>query len=216
MNVPCCSHCDGIEREFDGGTATSDLRRYRLLGPLPSTRTLLTALKRQGIGGATVLDIGGGVGTIHHELLRNGAERAVHVDASSAYLQAAREETRRRGNEGRVEFRHGDFVELAPEVAEADVVTLDRVICCYPDMERLVTLSAGRARRLYGLVFPREALWVRPVFPLANSWFRLQRCPFRIFRHRRRDVDAVVERQGLRPVFEGSTILWQVIVYARG
>lgn len=211
----CCSHCEGIEREFDRRTARRDLRRYHRRGPLPSTRMLLDALRAEDLHGATLLDIGGGVGGIHHELLENGVERATHVDASSAYLAAAAEEARRRGHDGRVVFRHGDFVDLAADLEPHDVVTLDRVICCYPDMERLVSRSAALARRLYGLVFPREAWWLRPFFPAANLWFRVQRCPFRIFRHPTEAVDAVVRAQGLHRVFDGRTPLWQVKVYAR-
>jgi len=213
--MTCCRHCEGIEREFDRATAVSDLRRFRRRGPLPATKILLDALEREGIAGAALLDIGGGVGAIHHELLDRGAERAVHVDASSAYLAAAGEEAARRGHTGRVDFAHGDFVELADGVADADVVTLDRVICCYPDMERLVGLAAQRARRLLGLVFPRESWWVRPVFPVANAWFRLRRCPFRIFRHPTEHVDSVAAERGLTPAFRGTTPLWQIRVYTR-
>jgi hypothetical protein len=214
-SMTCCAHCRGIEREFDRRTAARDLKRYRRRGPLPTTRILLAALERQGIGGASVLDIGGGVGAIHHELLQRGAGRATHVDASSAYLAAAGEEARRRGHESRIEFVHGDFVERAPQVPAADVVTLDRVICCYPDMPRLVRLSAERARRLYGLVFPRESWWMRPLFPVANCWFRLQRCPFRVFQHAADEVEAVVGEAGLKRVSRQLTPLWQVVVFAR-
>ncbi len=42
----------------------------------------------------------------------------------------------------------GDFVEVAGSIQPADIVTLDRVICCYPDVERLVGLSSQRATRL--------------------------------------------------------------------
>lgn len=213
--MTCCSQCLGIEREFDAGTAASDLKQYRRRGPLASTHLLLKALEQQGVGGASLLDIGGGVGTIHHELLDKGAKSAIHVDASSAYLDAARDEATRRGHDAQVSFRHGDFTELAEEVSPADIVTLDRVICCYPDMDRLVALSAARARRLYGLVFPREVLWIRPGFPLANLWFRLRRCPFRIFLHSSGRVDQVIQAQGLRRIFRRSTLLWQVLVYAR-
>jgi SAM-dependent methyltransferase len=214
-NVTCCPHCQGIEREFDAGTAESDLKRYRRRGPLPATRILLAALQREGIGGAAVLDIGGGIGAVHHELLDAGAATAVHVDASSAYLEAAREEAERRGHGQRVRFVHGDFVERAEDTPPVDVVTLDRVICCYPDMERLVRLSARRARRFYGLVFPRESWWTLPLFPVANTWFRLRRCPFRIFRHATEAVDATLRRQGLRRIFRQVTPIWQVALYAR-
>jgi SAM-dependent methyltransferase len=213
--VTCCRHCCGLEREFDAATAAADLERYRKRGPLPTTRILLRELTRRGIGGSTLLDIGGGIGAIYHELLPQGLAEAVHVDASSAYLAAAAEEARRREHAGRVRFMHGDCTELAPEIPAADIVTLDRVICCYPDLRSLVSVSAARARRLYGLVYPRENWWMRPFFPLANSYFWIRRCPFRVFLHRTRDVEAVLLEQGLQPLFRASTILWQVALYGR-
>ncbi len=211
----CSSHCAGIESEFDAKTASRDLKRYRRKGPLESTQMLLDALRREGVEGMTLLDIGGGVGAIHHELLDSGVSSATHVDVSSAYLEAARAEARRRGHESCVSFLHGDFVELAPELPPADIVTLDRVICCYPDMHRLVGLSAARAQRLYALVYPRDSWWLRPLFPLSNLYFRLRRCSFRIYDHPPEEVDAVVREQGLEQRFRGTTPLWQVVVYAR-
>ncbi len=213
--MSCCGNCQGFESEFDEKTAASDLRRYHRKGPLPGTRILLQALRREGIGGMTLLDIGGGVGTIHHELLDSGVSSATHVDASTAYLASAREEAGRRGHEGNVRLLHGDFVELAPELPAADIVTLDRVICCYPDMEQLVGLSAARARRLYGLVYPRDTWWMRLAFPLPNLYFRARRCPFRIYLHPPEAVDEVIRGEGLERVFCRDTLIWQIGVYKR-
>lgn len=163
-----------------------------------------------------MLDVGGGIGIIHHELLRAAvADTATHVDASSSYLEAARSEAQRRGHDGRVRFMHGDFVDLAPELDAADIVTLDRVICCYPDMERLVGLSAGRARRLYGVVYPRDTWWLRLSFPLPNLWFRLRRSGFRVYLHNPTHIDAVIRAQGLEPAFHATTLVWEVAVYKR-
>src|SRR6266508_4007771 len=115
-----CCQCRGMESQFDRGEAERKLRAYRRGGPVLSTRTLL--------------DIGGGVGAIQHELLKAGAARATDVDASNAYLDAARAEAARQGHADRATFHHGDFVALADAIAPADIVTLDRVICCYHDM----------------------------------------------------------------------------------
>jgi magnesium-protoporphyrin O-methyltransferase len=128
--------------------AASDLRKYREQGPIPSTRALIEALKAEGVEGATLLDIGGGIGAIQHELLDAGLACATSVDASAPYLDAARDESDRRGYGARVTYRHGDFVELAESVPAADIVTLDRVINVYPDWERLIGLSAERAQDL--------------------------------------------------------------------
>jgi magnesium-protoporphyrin O-methyltransferase len=72
--------------------AAADLTKYRAKGPPPWARTLIDAIKAEGVDGATLLDIGGGIGVIQHELLASGAARATNVEASSAYLSAARGE----------------------------------------------------------------------------------------------------------------------------
>ena len=91
------SCCQGVDEVFGEKTAQRDLRRYRERGPSRQTRVLLDAIRGQGVERATVLDIGGGVGAIQHELLAAGAARATAVDASTAYLRAARGEAERRG-----------------------------------------------------------------------------------------------------------------------
>jgi hypothetical protein len=108
-----------------------------------------------------LLDIGGGVGVIQYELLAAGLDHDTYVEASTAYFNAARTEAQQRGYSEQVSYHRGSFVELAQEIAPADIVTLDRVICCYPDMQKLVGLSAVLARKWYGLVYPRDTWWTR-------------------------------------------------------
>jgi hypothetical protein len=114
-----------------------------------------------------------------------------------------------------VHHHHGDFVDLAPEVAPADVVTLDRVICCYHDVEALVGRSAERAQRLYGVVYPRRTWWTRTSFTFINLINRLRRTPFRAFLHPPATVDALIRAHDLTQRFYGKTFLWQVVVYGR-
>src|SRR5918999_5048770 len=209
----CC--CQGVEDVFGEKTARHDQRRYRKRGPSKPTRMLLRALEREGIEHATVLDIGGGVGAIQLELLDAGAERATSVEASGAYLRAAGDEAERRGHADRISYQAGDFVELADRVEPADVVTLDRVICCYPDMEALVGLSADRARRLYGVVYPQDRWWVALGIRVANLIMRLTRRAFRAHLHRTSAVDAVAREHGLTPKLSRRVgPIWQVALYA--
>jgi len=211
-----CPQCDGIEREFNSDVARRQLRDFRRRGPDRTTRILIQEIERRGVDHRTVLDIGGGIGAIQMALLEAGAERAASVDASSAYDSAAEEEARRRGWADRITRVHGDFVGVAEAVEAADIVTLDRVICCYPDVEALVDLSAAHAQWLYGLVYPRRTWWLRPAFRLANVILRLRGSSFRAFLHPPEVVEAVVERNGLRRVFLQFVGIWQVAVYARG
>jgi SAM-dependent methyltransferase len=218
--VVCCCPREGIEREFGAKAAKRDLRRYRRRGPIRTTRllldALLDALRTEGVDDASLLDIGGGVGAVHHELLDAGASEAVQVDVSPDYLAAAREEAARRGHAGRVRFVRGDFVALADEAGAADVVTLDRVICCYPDMERLVAASAAKARRLYGAVYPRQVWWVRAALTTVNALMRLRRSPFRVYLHPPSAIEAVLRAHGLNRRLARHTVAWTVAVYARG
>ena len=210
-----CPQCVGIESEFGERLARRELAHYRRRGARKTTRMLLDALRLAGVRDATVIDVGGGVGVIHHELLDAGAASAVHVDAASHYIDAARLEAVRRGHGDRVTFRYGDFVAVAPSLPSADVVTLDRVLCCYHDMRALVAASASHAGRLYGVVYPRETLLVRLGAPIINLLMRLRRSAFRVFVHPTREVDAAVRDAGLAPRWRATTLLWQVVVYAR-
>jgi SAM-dependent methyltransferase len=196
--------------------AASQLRKYRERGPIASTQMLIDALKTEGIEGATLLDIGGGIGAIQHELLAAGAAHATSVDASAAYLEAAREESIRRGLGDRVTYRHGDFVELAESIPPADIVTLDRVINVYPDWERLAELSAARAQRLYGLVYPRDTPVVRLVIFAMNLILRLRRKGVRASIRPVDTVERLARENGLSPHFSASVgPAWQVAVYRR-
>jgi magnesium-protoporphyrin O-methyltransferase len=207
--------CQGIESCFNQGFVDRELARYRRRGLEGTTRILVEALVAAGVEGLTLLDVGGGVGAIQHALLQTGVSSATDVDASTAYTAAAREEAQRLGLADRMRFVHGNFVDLAPEIPPADIVTLDRVICCYADMRALVGLSAERARRLYGVVYPRGPWWMRTLVPLFDAVLRAFRNPFQFYVHDPRAVEDVVRAHGLERRFYRKTGLWQVIVYAR-
>jgi hypothetical protein len=204
-----------VGNEFGDRAARDDLRAYRKSGPGKTTRWLIEGLEAGGVDGMTVLDIGAGVGAVHQQLLADGALAAVDVDGSPAYVAAAREEAARRGTADRVHYEIGDFVELAPAIGESDIVALDRVICCYPDMPALVRLSVAHARRRYGLVYPRDAWWIRAGARLLNGLARLGRQRVRAYVHRTADVEAIVRPEGLTPRFRRSGLFWQVTVFER-
>ena len=167
----CCPQCEGIELTFNEEAADDDLRVYRGEGPDETTAWLLDDLKARGVEGLTLLDIGGGVGAIQHELLSSGAASAVHVDASSAYIGAAQREAKRRKLKDKIEWLHGNFVELAPDLQPAAIVTLDKVICCYDDMPALVRASARLAGRYYGIIVPRDTWHTARVHRPARMLF---------------------------------------------
>ena len=210
-----CRHCLDAADLFSERVARRELSRYRRRGPSTSTRLLLDGLLAQGVEDATFLDIGGGVGAVQQELLAAGAHRGIGVDASGAYLAAARAEAERRGTLHRLDLRRGDAVELATELPTAEVVTLDRVICCYPDMETLVAVSCSHATRVWGAVLPRESLWVRFGVAVLNAFQALRRKAFRVHLHGIPRVEERVRAEGFLPVTAARTWLWEVRVFVR-
>ena len=207
--------CEGIESVFDQGLAAAQLERVHRRGPLKTTRLLIEAIRSRGVKDRTLLDIGGGVGIVHHELLLSGAADATDVDASSAYVETAQSEARRRGLADRVRYLHGNFVDLADSVPPADIVTLDRVICCFDDMQGLVTASAEKARLLYGIVYPRDAWWTRMGIRLLNFTRRIRGDQFRVFAHQSEAVESVLRSRGLERTYHREAGLWQVAVFSR-
>jgi magnesium-protoporphyrin O-methyltransferase len=216
LGIMTCSQCLGIERFFDEAVARRELRRYRRRGPAKTTRMLVEGLARQGVAGATFLDVGGGIGAVHHELVAAGAAEGTCVDASPAYVEAARSEAAERGNAARVRYDLGDFVDLQSEVGAADLVALDRVVCCYPDMAALVDATATRARQAYGLVYPRDTRFVKAMIAILNLVQRLRRHPFRVFVHPTSEVEGRLRAAGLERASRATTFMWQVVVFRRG
>jgi len=210
-----CCRGQGIEERFNQRRVARDLKTYQCKGSAPNTRILRDALRAAGVEGMTLPDIGGGIGAIPLDLLSAGASRATEVEASTAFIAAAREEGARRGYSDRVTYLHGNFVDLAPTIMPAAIVTLDRVICCYHDLPSLVGASAAKAQRLYGLVYPRDIWFTHVTAFVLNLLFRLQRTPFRFFVHRTRAVEALLRDAGLERHFQRTVGFWQVGVYVR-
>jgi magnesium-protoporphyrin O-methyltransferase len=200
---------------FGQKTARRDARRYRRKGLDDTAQRLVAEIAARGAG-TSALEIGGGVGAIELELLQRGVERATNVELSHGYDDEASALAREAGVEDRIERRYGDFVEQEAQVDPADVVVMHRVVCCYPDPERLVGTAARHSRRLLALSFPRDIWWLRLGFRLANVWFRL-RGGIEAFVHPPARVVLAAEQNGLTlAVHERVGRVWRVAVFERG
>jgi magnesium-protoporphyrin O-methyltransferase len=177
---------------------------------------MLEELRREPLDGSSLMDIGGGIGVLGLELLAAGARQVVQVDASTSYLAAARRQYAERGWTDRHRGVLGDFATVTEPLEPTDLVTLDRVVCCYPDYERLLARASACARRTLALSYPRDRWYVRAVIALENLWRRVTRDAFRAFVHPPAGIAAVLERAGLRRVARRGTAIWAVEVYRRG
>ena len=210
-----CNCCQITDNTFGEAEAKANLKDYRRKGPADQTKLILEAIRSLGLKDAALLDVGGGIGAIHHELLEDGVTQATHVDASSAYLRAAESEAARRGHDRRVKFMQADFTDVASELPSADIVTLDRVVCCYPDFRSLLTAAAGRTKQVLALSYPREKWYLRIGISFMDWLQALRRDPFRVFVHPVAQMDAVLSTAGLRRVSLKRLFVWEVALYER-
>ena len=213
MSCCCASVGAAAERQFSEKRAREDLAQFRTKGPGATARLLLAGIAKAGPLHGRLLDIGSGVGALTFELLERGLTEAIGVDLSSAYVAVASEEAARRGRTGFVRFVHGDFVGMASQLLAADIVTLDRVICCYPEYERLLDESVRHADRCFALSYPRDVWHVSTWVEVQNLLRRLRRNPFRTFVHPASAMDHVISRSGLELLSHSSTWTWCADVY---
>lgn len=210
---PLCCEEDLARLEHEGLNAEADLERWRSGRLNPVTRELIEVVRDRGVEGARLLDIGAGVGAVHVALLEAGAASALDIDGSREYLATARAEADRRGLAGRVEYRFGDVVAEGDDLPEADIVTLDSVICCYPALEPMLAAATRTRPRLVGITYPRDTWWMRAFMRLHNAWQRARRSPARYFIHRHARLEHWMHASGYRTIHQGGVRPWRVVVY---
>jgi len=216
--MACCSACfryAEAEHQFGAAVAARDLERYRRKGPDANARLLLAALRDHVRTGLSLLDIGGGVGVIDCELLAHGVGSATLVDASSAYLEAAGREAEARRFGDRLLRVAGDFALLAESIQPADVVTMHRVVCCYPDYVSLLGAATSHARQVFAFSYPRNRWYIRSWLALENLRRRLTGNPFRTFVHSPAAMEARVVQGGFVRIHRSRTFFWSIDVYVR-
>ncbi len=210
----CCAR-HGQDEFFSDRFARRTARRYRRKG-LDKTSTLLVErASAGGLDGATVVEIGGGIGQVMLELLKAGAARGEVVELLPSYEKHARALAEEAGVAERASFRTADLVADPAAGGPADVVVLNRVVCCTPDGVELAGIAASLARRTLVLSFPRDAPWVRAVFAFLNVFLKLRRRRFRVFVHQPEAFRRAAEEHGLRLAFEHRGRIWQVAAFER-
>ncbi|MFP4553122.1 MAG: SAM-dependent methyltransferase [Actinomycetota bacterium] len=209
-----CCNPSGYRDFFDEKEARRSLRRYEKKGLHKLTRSFVDYLITRGMEGRTVLEGGGGIGAIQIELLDAGADSAVNVELSGEYERVAADLLERRGLSDRVRRLVGDFTDLAPDL-KADDVVLNRVICCYPYVDRLMSAALASSRRFVAATFPRDRLLAKLAVGVANTYCKLRRIDFRSFVHSTDRIEAAAASEGFEVVFRTRTLVWEAVVFER-
>ena len=209
----CCGQ--DYERLFSGRFAKMLAARYRKRGLDKSSRRIADYVRGHGIAGATVLEIGGGVGEIQIELLKAGASRTTNLEVSTGYEDDGRRLAAEAGVSDRIDRRLYNIAEDAGPVEPADVVVLHRVVCCYGDYGRLLGAAADHARRMLVFSHPPRNPVSRAFYVCFNSVMRMTGNSFRGFAHPPAAMRAVLEKHGLRKAYEHRGLVWRIAAFER-
>ena len=214
------SHCrsspsDVTAQQFDAHRVARDLATYQRSGPDRTTRGLLAGIAAASIRPESVLDIGAGIGALSFELLESGVASATCIDMSAAFVAGGEAEALRRGVAHRMSWQVADFVTIAPSAPVVDVVTLDRVVCCYPAFEALLRAAADHTRILLAFSYPRDRWYVRLVMAVDNLIRKVRGNGFRSFVHPVADMEALLTSAGFQRVSRTATLVWQMDVFRR-
>ena len=212
------SCCDprGCDRFFGARFARRVARRYRKRGLGRTERWMVEFLESAGLEGASVLEVGGGVGELHVELLKRGAGRAVNLELSPAYDEEAERLLADTALEGRVERRLHDIA-VDPGRGRAG------------RRRRAATASSAAIRTTSGCSGPpvrtRGGRWCSATRAATRS--RARSSPRRTPASgscatssassptRPRRCSRVLREHGLEPRFAESGFAWQVTGLAR-
>jgi magnesium-protoporphyrin O-methyltransferase len=192
------------------------LRRYLTKGLGGEARLLAGWAAEGGLEGASVLEVGGGVGQLQAELLRRGAASGAVVELVGTYEPYAAELAAAVGVAERSSFVIADLTTDGDDVPAADVVVLRRVVCCSPRGIELLGAGAARTRRMLVASYPRRSWWVRVAVRLQNAGFALLRREFRVYLHDPAALEAAAEAQGLYRSDRCRGQVWESVAFRRG
>lgn len=210
-----CNCCEITDSTFDESTAKDDIKYYLKHGPAKHTKLILEAVRSLKLNHASLLDVGGGVGIIYHELMQDVVDDVIHVDASSAYLKVAKDESTKRGKVDSIKFIHADFTDVEKEIENVDIVTLDRVICCYPNYQELLTAAGNHSKKALVMTYPQETWYFKIMLRIANYIQQLRKDPFRVFIHPVSQMESLLNELGFSRKQTRKLLLWEMSLYEK-
>ena len=211
MSINCC----GAERLFNLRAAKKELRKYKKSGAGKPTQALIDAIRSSVEDGKSLLDIGGGIGAIQWAFLKNGGAKTTDLDYSNGYLAVAEGYANENNWGDQTSFIQGDFLDESDVIEAHDFVTLDKVICCYPDYENLLDKALSKTRDTIGIVYPLGGWVAKMVAFFAKMYLKMSGNSFRPYIHPVASIRQLVLNNGFESVYSSVSFPWHVEVYRR-
>ena len=215
MTGSCCQRTIQGTDKFFSKTSRRYMKNFRKKGLAKEQTYLAEGITSADIQNKTILEIGCGVGGLHITLLKQGARIAVGIDIAQGMLDGAKALSKELGMETRTEYILGDFVQLNGKITQADITILDKVVCCYEDVNTLLDKSLAKTRNIYALSFPKSNTFNKLFFAIPITLGKLLRWSFHPYWH---DWGAIVNRiqaAGFKQTYKNATFVWDVRVFER-
>lgn len=203
------SHFDTLTRERTAGGVLPPMQ--------PASRGLFEQLRDARELRPTLLELGSGSGALMVALLELGADRADGIDLSLEAIAAARRRAEGAGVADRTSFTLGDGAQV-PLTAH-DWVVMDRVICCYPDVEALLANAIPAARKRIAFSVPTSRGlrgFVNRFWWGLGSWstrFRKGPCPGYV--HSLDLIESRLTAAGFSRLRSRTGVMWYMAVWER-
>jgi len=191
------------------------LRDFRKKGLGNTSSAIIDSIDGNELSGTTVLELGCGFGALTLEFIRRGAKSAVGVDLSPKMIQLGQAMAMEAGLSQSVSFEVGDAAVAL--LRKSDIVVLDTVLCCYPDVTSLVDNSSSAAGRFYAISVPDDGRLATKILRLFLPFQAVisRRGGFRFFIHSTSMIRERLNAKGFKLASRSKTgWIWSVFLFS--
>jgi len=208
-------HCCGADLFFDKKTAEKEYRQYQKKGPSRVTAKIIQQLENQNVQGKSMVDVGGGIGALQWWFLKNGGAQTSDIDASSGYLKQAQEHAIENGWKDKAHFVQGDCLDSFNEIDDPEFITLDKVVCCYPNYKEILEATCEKSKSHISLSYPMDGLISETIRLIGDLYFRIMKNPYRPYVHSVKKIRNVFTSKGYQRIAYDLAFPWHVETYVR-
>ena len=208
-------HCCGADLFFDKKTAEKEHRQYQKNGPARVTAKIIQQLENQGVEGKSLIDVGGGIGALQWWFLSEGGAKTSDIDASSGYLNHTKNYAKEKGWESKTDFILGDCTDNYQKLSDPDFITLDKVVCCYPNYREILESTCKKSRSHISLTYPMDGIISQIVRSFVGITFLLKKNPFRPYIHSVANIRGIFAEQGYKRIAHDMAFPWHVETYVQ-
>jgi magnesium-protoporphyrin O-methyltransferase len=209
-------HCCGADQLFDLKTAQKQYRKYIKKGPGRVTQKIIDQLSNFSIHQEDVLiDVGGGIGALQWWFLSQNGKNTVGVDASSGYQKIANKHALDLNLSDRSTQLFGDFACLELSALKGNYVTLDKVICCYPDFKSVLQKAVNTHPEVISLSYPLHGYLASIIRGFGVLFMKILGTSFKPYVHNGKHVQLLLIDLGYQLKYQDILFPWRIQTFVK-